>query len=120
MMVIHNNTESVLRQIDKYFKLNPSSIGNPDIYLGYKLKKMRLENGVWAWANIPASYVKESVANVEKYLAELADGRWNFPKKKAEYPFIGYYAPDMDETPDLEHDLESWYDSLIGIIKWIV
>ena len=56
-MVIHNYLESVLWQIDKYFKLNPSSIGDPDIYLGAKLKKMQLENGVWAWANIPARYV---------------------------------------------------------------
>ena len=75
VMVIHHDTESVIRRIDKYFKLNPSSIGDPEIYLGAKLKKMRLENRVWEWANSPASYVKESVANVEKYLAELADAR---------------------------------------------
>ena len=81
MMVIHNNTESVLRQIDKYFKLKPSLIGDPAIYLGAKLKKMRLDNRVWAWVNIPARYIKELVANVEKYMAELADARWQVPKK---------------------------------------
>ena len=69
IMVIHHDTNSVLCRIDKYFKLNPSLIVNPDIYLGAKLKKMRLENGIWAWVNIPESYVKEYVANVEKYLA---------------------------------------------------
>ena len=69
IMVIHNDTNSVLCRIDKYFKLNPSLIVNPDIYLGAKLKKMRLENGVWGWANIPARDVKELLENVEKYLA---------------------------------------------------
>ena len=35
-MVIHNDAEGVLWQINKYFKLKPSSIGNPDIYLEAK------------------------------------------------------------------------------------
>ena len=119
-MVIHHDTESVLWRIDKYFKLKPSMIGDPDIYLGDKLKKMRLENGVWAWAKIPASYVKESVSNVEKYLAELADARWQLPKKKAKNPFIGDYGPEMDNTPALEHDIASWYQYLIGMLRWTV
>ena len=58
VMVIHHDTESVLRRIDKCFKLNTSSIGDPEIYLRVKLKKMILENGVWSWANSPARYVK--------------------------------------------------------------
>ena len=58
VMVIHHDAESVLRRIDKYFKLRPSSIGDPDIYLGSKLNKIRLENGVWAWENSPEIYVK--------------------------------------------------------------
>ena len=58
VVVIYNDVESVLWRIDEYFKLKPSSIGDPDIYLVSKLNKMRLENGVWAKANIPARYVK--------------------------------------------------------------
>ena len=42
VMVIHHDTESVLRRIYKYFKLNPSLIGDPDIYFTYKLNKIRL------------------------------------------------------------------------------
>ena len=49
VMVINNDAESVLRRIDNYLNLNPSFIGNPNIYLGAKLKKMRLDNRVWAW-----------------------------------------------------------------------
>ena len=57
-MVFHHYVESVISIIDKYFKINPSYIGEPDIYFGYKLNKMRLENGVWAYTNIPKRYVK--------------------------------------------------------------
>ena len=60
------------------------------------------------------------MANVDKYLAELADACWQFSMKKDEIPFIGYSALDMEETPDLEQDLESWYYSLIGMIRWMV
>ena len=57
-MVIHNDAEIILLQIDRYCKLNPSSIGDPENYLVDKLKKMRPENGVWTLENSLAKYVK--------------------------------------------------------------
>ena len=47
VMVIHHDAESVIHIIDKYFRLNTSSIGDPSIYLVAKLKNMRLDNRVW-------------------------------------------------------------------------
>ena len=41
-MFIHNDADSLLRMIDKYFKLKTSSIGEPYIYLGAKLEKIIL------------------------------------------------------------------------------
>ena len=38
VLVVHHDTMTNLMKIDKYFKLKPSSIGDPDIYLGAKLK----------------------------------------------------------------------------------
>ena len=77
--------------------------------MGGKLNKMRLENGVWSCSNSSAIYVKELVANVEKYLAELVDARWQLPKNKSVNPFVGDYTPVMYKTPALEQDLASWY-----------
>ena len=48
VLVVHYDGESVLKRLDKYFKLKEGSVGDPDVYLGAKLKRMRLENGVWA------------------------------------------------------------------------
>ncbi len=48
ILCIHNNPDSVLSDMDKYFLLKPDSVGKPDVYLGAKLKLMQLENGVWA------------------------------------------------------------------------
>ncbi len=43
----------VLDKLDKYFTLKPSSVGNPSMYLGAKLKVMQMSNGVYAWGMSP-------------------------------------------------------------------
>ena len=60
------------------------------------------------------------MANVENYLSELADACWQLPKNKSENTFVGYYAPEMDDTPDMEQDISSWYQSFIGVLRWMV
>ena len=40
-------------------------------------------------------------------LAELSTSRWQFPKKKSDNPFVGDFAPEMDDTPALDQDLDS-------------
>ena len=42
--------------------------GNPDIYVGAKLCKSRLHNGVWAWAMSSTKYVQEAVRNCRVHL----------------------------------------------------
>ena len=49
LIVIHNDSDSVIRRIDNYSKLNPSWIGDPDIYLEAKSNNMRLDNRVCSW-----------------------------------------------------------------------
>ena len=45
-LVVHHDGESVLKRLDKYFKLKEGSVGDPEVHLEAKLKRMRLENGV--------------------------------------------------------------------------
>ena len=46
VLSIAHDAEANLKRIDKYFKLKPGSLGDPDIYLGAKLRRMRIHNGV--------------------------------------------------------------------------
>ena len=66
ILAIDHDAMSVLRDIDKYFKMKPGSMGDPDFYLGTKLRKVKLSNGVDAWGFSPLKYVQEAVGNVEK------------------------------------------------------
>ena len=54
--------------IGKRFPSKKGSMGDPDIYLGAKLRKATLENGVEAWSMSPSKYVHEAVKNVKNYL----------------------------------------------------
>ena len=103
-----HDAEADLKRIDKYFSLKPGSLGDPDIYLGAKIRKMRMHNGVWAWAISPTKYVHQSVKNVEKYLEENLGGRYKLPAK-AENPFLMGYSPELDESPTLNPSLASYY-----------
>ena len=49
ILVIHQDAMNMLKNIDKYFKLKPDSIDDPERYLGAKLRYHRTNNGVYAW-----------------------------------------------------------------------
>ena len=54
VLVVHHDVEDVLLRLDKYCKMKPGSIGDPDAYLGATIKQMRLANGVMTWASSPS------------------------------------------------------------------
>ena len=45
--------------------------------------------------------------------------RYNLPKR-AENPFPGEYAPNLDFTPVLNPNLASYYQSQLGFLRWMV
>jgi hypothetical protein len=49
ILCIHHDPMSVMNKINKYLPLKPSSVGDPDIYIGTKLKETKLTNGVMVW-----------------------------------------------------------------------
>jgi hypothetical protein len=68
LTISHDAMAHQLNKIDLYFKMKKGSIGDPDIYLGSRLRKVVLPNGVESWLMSPTKYVAEAVKNVERYL----------------------------------------------------
>jgi hypothetical protein len=78
---------SVMKEINGYLPLKPSSVGNPDIYLGAKLKENRLPNGLMAWGLSPSKYVIQAVENCQLHLTEKLAGRYSIPAR-VDNPFL--------------------------------
>jgi hypothetical protein len=119
-LVLSENAESVLRnELGRYFILKEESIGPPKIYLGGSVRKVQLDNGVECWAYSSSQYVRAAVNNVEEYLAKREDARWRLPAK-AETPLRTTYRPELDVSPELGPSDAAYYQSLVGMLRWIV
>ena len=66
IMVIHHDARPILDRIDNSLKLKESSVDEPDIYLGAKLKKVQMENDFCCWSISPSKYVQEAVRKDQK------------------------------------------------------
>ena len=116
-LAIHHDATSALEQLDKYFQMKPGSIGDPNFYLGAKLRKVTLDNGVEAWSISASKYVQEAVRNCETFIKKNLPG--GMPKK-APGPWPTNYVSELDETPELSPALANFYQSLVGVVRWIV
>ena len=119
-LVVSDNAESILRkEIGRYFQLKEASIGPPKMYLGAGIRKVKLDNGLDAWAASSSQYVQAAVRNVEEYIEKSHDKRWKIPNK-VETPMRSTYRPELDLSEELSPSDASYYQLLIGILQWIV
>jgi hypothetical protein len=98
--------------------MKEGSIQVPTFYLGAKIKKNVLPNGVIAWGMSSSKYVQSAVQNVKEYLEALPGDRKLL--KRAPSPFAGGYNPELDESPELGPVKANFYQSQIEILRWCV
>ena len=116
LCVSHKSKSVLEEQIGKYFCLKAESIGRPDIYLGNKVTQVVLENGVTAYSLSSSRYVLNAVNNVQGHINKKG---LKLPKR-ASAPFPNGYRPEVDVSEILEAEDVTYYQSLIGILRWIV
>ena len=112
VLAIHHNAEKVIRELDHYFPMKKGSIGDPDLYLGAKLRKVTLANGVEAWGLSPSKYIQEAVRATKERVNEKG---LKFPRK-VHGPWPSNYNAEMDATEELDATMANVYQSLIGIL----
>jgi hypothetical protein len=118
ILCVPHDPGSPLAKLDEYFKMKEGSIQVPTFYLGAKMKKTVLPNGVVAWGMISIKYVQSTVQNVKEYLASLPGDQKLM--KKASGPFAGGCKPELDESPEVDPIRVNFYQSYIGILRWFV
>ena len=119
ILCIHHNPMSVMNKINGYLPLKPISCGHPDIYLGAKLKLTQLPNRVMAWELSPSKYLVQAVKNCQLHLADKLNGKYSIPAR-ANNPFPVDYDPSADLSDILGPECSSFYQHLIGVMRWMV
>ena len=80
------------------------------------MSKVSLEDGVNCWTFSSTHYVYAAVNNVEKYFKTLNQAL----PKKVSVPFNTGYRTEIDISKELPQSEASYFQSLIGILRWIV
>ena len=116
-LCVSHDATAALQELDRYFPMKKGSIGDPDIYLGAKLRLHQLNNRVQAWTMSPSKYIQDAVKNVE---ARLASKQLSLPKRVT-YPWPSpAYDAQTDETDELDPVEANYYQAQVGVLHWIV
>jgi hypothetical protein len=118
ILYVHRCPGILIAKLDEYFKMKEGSIQVPNFYLGAKLKKTVLPNGVIAWGVSSSKYVQSAVPNVHEYLESLPGN--NKLMRKDDALFAGVYKPELDESPEFDPVMANFFQSYIGILHWCV
>ena len=93
--------------------MKKGSVGHPKIYLGNKVSKVTVENGLDAWAFSSSQYVQATAVNVERYLSK----RGYMLPKRTYTPFMTNYRPEIHISPNLNSTDAAYYQSVIFILR---
>ena len=117
ILCIMEHPEKFLRdELGTRFTLKESSIGPPKQYLGNKVSQVTLENGTQCWSFSSSQYVQNAVKNVEDQLHKTGE---KLPTR-VRSPWPTNYRPESDITPELSSFKATYFQSLIGVLRWIV
>ena len=75
-----------------------------------------MNNSVKAQSFSSLQYAHDTVGNVETYLKDKVTK----PISKAESALLSNYGPELDATEELNPVDAAYYQSLIGILRWMV
>ena len=106
----------IKKELASYFTIKEKSIGPPTQYLGNKVSQVAMVNGAKCLSFNSSQYVQGSVKNVEDHLAKTGD---KLPTRNPS-PWTSNYRPECDTTPELSPTKAAYYQSLIGVLRWIV
>ena len=115
-LVISQHPDVTLKRLGKYFPLKKESVGPPKLYLGGKLSKIELPNGVVSWAISSSKYIHNALKNLEATLSKHGLSL----RRGTNSPLPGNYRPECDVTPVCDASNARLYASLIGILRWLV
>ena len=116
LLAISHDPKSIMKSIQKNFKLKDDKMEVPETYLGAELSHLDNVQGDPCWAMSSDKYCKALVANVEESLNKKG---LRLPSKCIT-PLQHGYKPELDTTAELKSDGIQRYQEIIGSLRWAV
>ena len=119
ILVIDHEPKTVMDYLASRYTLKPGSVKEPDTYLGAQVSKFYIDGapdpGKPRWAMSSEKYVRQAVSDVE---SELSGIEQCLPTRVTT-PLSQGYRPELDQSRELDAKRSQYYQSLIGVLRWI-
>ena len=124
VLIIDKTPGKYMEMLKDSYKIKPESISEPKRYLGVDVSKVYYPDGSYAWCLSSKTYVKEAVKNAKRKMAEdgfeynkkLSDKSYSAPN-----PFSSVqYRPELDTSRECTESQITFYQNLVGVLRWIV
>jgi hypothetical protein len=111
-----------MKLIEGKFTLKDGTVEEPCMYLGADIYQRKIEHSddpyKTRWAMSSTNYTRKAIAEVERVIGTEAYGYTCLPKN-IKSPLAYEYRPEIDPTPELDHEKQNYYQGLIGVLRWI-
>ena len=115
IMSISYEPERPLKQIQERFKFKKDKMVPPEVYLGGNIEKKTI-NGHDTWTLCSLNYVKAAIETITK----AAVKRGIKVNHKPKIPMHANYYPELDTSNELEGDDITFYQEVIGVLRWAI
>jgi hypothetical protein len=121
VLVISHAPQKVMDMLSQRYTLKAGSVRPPSEYLGSDISAFTLpaegdEPSKKCWSMSADTYVKRSVADVERTFEEIGQRL----RTKVTTPLSSLYRPELDATNELDDRRANYFQGLIGVLRWIV
>ena len=115
LLSMSHDARAVLEEVRKEgrFKIKGNKIEEPSTYLGATVEKKQM-NGYTCWTMSSTAYIKAAIANVEEKLGRPLQ------TKRGVIPISTQYRPELEDSHELEGPDITYYQELIGILRWAI
>ena len=119
ILALDHEPKVVMDYLASRYTLKPGSVKEPDQYLGSQISKAYIDGAEDPekprWAMSSEKYVKQAVTDVEQELAEVDQCL----PTRVSTPLSQGYRPELDQSRELDSKRGQYYQSLIGVLRWI-
>ena len=121
ILVFSEHPKAIMEYLEQSYTLKEGSVHEPNEYLGAVITKWYIEGSddptKPRWAMSAEKYIKNALKDIE---ATLADTGKQLPSK-ASNPFSNTdYRPELDDSRELDKSRTTYYQGLIGVLRWCV